>query len=320
MKKQRRIINKENDEMKSLGSELGSFGLEPPRIYRPEQREKIQQTGKQTISNIKKKATKPQPKKQPTREEQIKKRKQKKKLRLVVSIVCTVIALVIMVVILSLTVFFKIDTITIQGNKKYTTAEINAVLPIEKQKNLFLCDTNSASQKLEKNLPYIYSADIKRKLPTKIIVNITETKTIYSVKNADESYTLLDDNFKVLDLAVKKPPKNSVIISKVAFKKKALGEVAEFSSKNANANLPVMIDTIKKLKLDKITEIYCVDKNNNYMVYDNRITIKLGPVTDLENKLYSAYTALEKINETNPQASGEITSMGGKQIYFTENK
>lgn len=321
MKKERKKLNNETDELKSLGSELGTFGLEPPKIYRPEQKEKIHAAGKKTVEKVKRipKKQKKQ-KKELTRKELAKKRQQKKKLRLALSIVAVVLALAIVILILSLTVFFKIDTITIKGNEKYTNKQITAVLPIEKEKNLFVCDTDKAAEKLEKNLPYIYSVDIKRKLPSTIIVNITEPQTVYSIKNKDKTYTLLDDNFKVLEANIKKLPKKTVVIDKIALSKSVPGETAEFTNKKAFDNLKALTDIVKTLNIKNITSIYSVDVNNNYLVYDGRIVIKIGSIDDIENKMYSALATIDKLSETNPQAVGELTSMGGKQVYFTEQK
>lgn len=320
MKKEKKKLNRESSELKSLGNELGSFGLEPPKIYRPEQREKIQQTGKNAVKKAKKTVTSKKQPKQLTRKQMAKKRQQKKKLRLAISIICLILALAIALVILSLTVFFKIDTITVKGNEKYSTKEVLSVLPIEKEKNLFVSDTKGAGEKLESALPYIYSADIDRKLPSTIVVRITETPRIYSVKNSNKTYTLLDDNFKVLEVNVKKKPNNSVAINGVAIKKANLGETVEFTNKKLMNDLTALTNTITDLQLNEVTAITSSNVNNNYLEYDGRIRIKIGSTDDIENKVYSALSAIEKLQEGDPDAVGELTSMGGKQVYFTETK
>lgn len=320
MKKEKKKLNRESSELKSLGNELGSFGLEPPKIYRPEQREKIQQTSKNAVKKAKKTVTSRKEPKQLTRKQLAKKRQQKKKLRLAISIICMVLALAVALLVLSLTVFFKIDTITIKGNEKYNTKQVMSVLPIEKEKNLFVADTKGAAKKLEKNLPYIYSVKMDRKLPSTLVVNITETPTVYSVKNTDKSFTLLDDNFKVLEVNVKKKPKKAIAISGVAIKSAVPGERVEFTNKKLMTDLTIMTNTIVDMQLKEITEISSKDVNNNYLVYDGRIRIKIGPTADIENKMYSALSAIDKLKDSSPDAAGELTSMGGKQVYFTEAK
>ena len=297
-------------------NDLGAYGLEPPKLYR-----KDQYVGEHEKSEKKKqsKNKKAAPKTiQQQRLEQNKKRKQKMLIRKICLYAALVIGIAAVIIILSLTVLFKIQTVTIKGNEIYSKQEISAVLPIEKEKNLFLADTSSAAEKLEENLPYIYDAEIKRKLPSTIVVNITETPQIYAIKDKNKLFVLLDDNFKVLELNVEKKPKNAILIKKAALSFAQTGKEAQFTNKKIKENLELLIAQKNNLKLEKISEIYSADINNNYMVYDGRITIKLGSTDSLENKLYSALAAIEKLEEQNPQAQGELTVGSGKQVYFIE--
>jgi cell division septal protein FtsQ len=156
-------------------------------------------------------------------------------------------------------------------------------------------------------------------LPTTIIVNITETQTIYAVKNEDKTYTLLDENFKVLETNSTKKPEGSIVIKKLTLTSANVGKTAGFEKEQIQKDLSAMTAQIKSMSLqDEITSIYSVDINNNYMVYDGRIIYKFGTTENLENKIYSALTATEKLNESNPNAKGEMTVTDVKQIYFTE--
>lgn len=318
----KRIEN--NSDLNSLNSQLGSFGLEPPKIYRAEQ--KSQLSGKKSKSQKKDSVTNrvrnnnsdkvltPDEK----RREQSKKRKQKKLMRKITYSVILVIAVIAVMIVLSLTVLFKIDTIKIVGNEIYSSKQITAVLPINKQENLFLSDTDKAEQKLKENLPYIYNAEIKRKFPSTIVVNITETEKLYAVLGIDKTYTLLDKDMKVLETGVPKRPKGSVVIKKLTLTDAVVGRIAGFSDENQKKDILELTSIIDKLKLDEITSIYSVDVNNNYMIYNKRIVYKLGTTEDLEAKVYSALTATEKLNESDPGAHGEMTVSGDKQVYFTK--
>lgn len=322
-----------NNDFKPLNDELGSFNLEPPKIYRKEQEKRLtykQDNSRSKNTNGKKTSSKGKNKKgtsvkqnkttQQKRKEENQKRKKKILLRKILFSVGVVLLILAVFVVLSLTVLFKIDTITITGNSKYTTQQIESVLPIEKNKNLFLTDTSSAEEKLESSLPYIYNAEIDRKLPSTITVKVTETDNIYAIKNKDKTYLLLDNNLKVLESASAKKPKNAVDIKKATVSNAVEGNTAEFTDKQVSKDLLALTDAINKLELTEATAIYSDDINNNFIVYENRIVFKLGSCDDLENKLYSALAAVEKLNETNPQAEGEMTVTGDKQVYFTENK
>ncbi len=315
-KKQKRIIRE--NQFNTLDNELGSFGLEPPKIYRSEQRDKLgNRDSGRSVKNNKSLRTDSTEQK---RSNQNKKRKQKKITRKIIFALIIILSIAVVLTVLSLTVLFKIDTINISGNEKYTQKQISEHLDIEKEKNLFLTDIDKASEKLEEELPYIYKAEISRKLPSTITVKIKEVNKIYAIKNRDKTYTLLDDNFKVIEEYSNKKPENCIIIKKAVPESIAAGKTAVFSDEQMKKDLLALANEISRLKLDEATAIYSTDINNNYIVYDKRITFKLGSTDNLEEKIYLALTAAEKLNETNPQAEGEMTVSNDKQVYFTEKK
>lgn len=323
MKKEFPRFNREDDEFSALNSELGSLiDLEPPKIYRHNHQENASTEStpvNRAKPNNQKKKKKKQAKQPASKAKQVKRRRLKKKVRVALSVVGVLLVVSIIVAILCLKVVFLIDTIEIKGNDYYTKQQISAVLPVEKGEGLFLCDRQEATEKLCKNLPYVYNVNIERKLPKTLVVNIKETPKVYCVKNRDKTYTLLDDKFKVLELSVEKQPKNSILISKLALDKVVLGEIATITNKKIEPNITQMIKVINELGLqDEITEIYCDSAVSCHMVYEGRITINFGTISGIKDKLYSALTAIEKINDTNPNASGELSSTGGKQVYFTE--
>ena len=325
-KNERNSRDRYTSDFDIINRELGSMDLEPPKVYRPEQQSVIDrrnESRRRKDNGKKKKQSKPKTKNKTktantpaTKQEQQKKRKQKKLVRKILSIAVTVIIAIIVVAVLCLTVFFKIDTINISGNSKYTKEQIT----ITKDKNLFLVDRDNAAAKLKEALPYIHDVEISRKLPSTLNVKITETKVPYAIKNSDKTYTLLDSDLKVLEANVANAPEGSIIIKKAALSSALVGKQAVFTDKKVQECDAKLISIVNSMSLDKITELYSTGVGNNYIVYDGRITIKLGKLDGAEDKLYAALTALDKLNTTSPNAHGEINAFSDKQIYFTESK
>ncbi len=321
-----------SEEYRALNRELGNFGLEPPKIYKNSERSSL--SGDSEFSDLpsfskrgerETRDRRPQPSERrapQSRKTSPSKKKDKRKIsklrRNIIFYSALTVAITAIVVVLSLTVLFKIHNINVKGNVVYSSKEVLAVLPIQQEENLFLINKEKAAEKLEENLPYIYSVEIERKLPSTVVVKITETLQVYYVVNEDKSYAYLDDTFKVLEPHGSAIPEGSIEIKKAKLKNAVSGKTAEFEKDKTVDNLKKLAGMIKELELDKITAIYSEDINNNYMVYDKRITYKLGTVDDLERKIYAALTATEKLNETNPNAKGEMTATNDKQVYFTE--
>lgn len=322
MKKKNNSKTEKNETMKPLNDELGFFGLEPPKIYRDGRQQPAQRTSRPSKPTNKSKAKQnPAPKHSDNSVATVKKKRRlKKKFRVAFTAIGIVLLTVLVVLVLSLTVLFKVDTITVSGNKKYTSQQITSVLPVEKEKNLFLIDKKGAAQKLEENLPYIYNVEITRKLPSTVEVTVTEPQFVYYVKNSNNTYTYFDDNFKILEADVKSAPKKGIEVKKIAFENAVVGKEAKVTNSDVVDDIKALMQTVTDLQMKKITAVYSESMVSNYMVYDNRITVKLGETKDIKDKVFTALAAIEKLDESNPGAEGTLTATNSKQIYFTEKK
>lgn len=333
-KKQNHTNKNRISDFDALNSQLGSFDLEPPKIYRETNQRRSRQPKESNIKNNKKRRKKTtQYSSSPNRSQQYRrngnsartphneefKHRKKKNLKLkIIRVAAVILAVLVILIVLSLTVIFKIDKITVTGNTKYSNDEILSVLPIEKEKNLFLTDTKAAEEKLQESLPYIFDVQVKKKFPTTITVQVTETPQLYSIKNQDRSYTLLDENLKVLETNTAKLPKGAIKIEKLSVISANPGQKLEIEKEQQIKDITNITAAISKLKLDKITAVSSYDISSNTMTYENRIVIRFGTTENLEDKIYASLTAIEKLNETNPGAKGDLTVLDDKQVYFTE--
>lgn len=285
------------------------FGLEPPKIYNEHgsgenRRRKISKQNKNVSTNEK-------------RKRQNKKRRLKNSVRKALITIGLLLALLAVGIVLSLTVFFKIETVNISGSGMYSTEEITAYCTIDEGDNLFLINKEKCAENLKQKLPYIYDVDIKTELPSTLNINITEATAAYRIKNDDESYTLLDDRFKVLDNASQETADGAIEIQNAAVISNENGVTIGFENEESAKGLNQLSEMIKKLNITEATAISSDGKNNNYIVYENRIVLKLGDFENLENKIYRGLAGCEKLNESDPNARGTMDLSTGKQFYFT---
>lgn len=282
-------------------------GLEPPKLYRREQ---------QSAATRQQRQNQPMTR-QERRKKQNKRRRLKRSVRRALAITGMVLLTVAIVVVLCLTVFFKIETITITGSNVYDADQVLSVCTIEKGENLFLADTDKAVQHMEEALPYVYQAKIQRKIPGTIQIKITDATAAYAIRNKDKTYTLLDNRFKVLEVA-KKKPQESILIKKADLKSETVGQVAEFANQNVAACLTQLAQAIQTYQMTEATAIYSEGLNKNYIVYDNRITFRLGSCEQLEKKIHQGLAACAQLDQDNPSVKGTLRLTGEKQYYFTE--
>lgn len=317
MKKSEKDKRKSQPKKINRKENLGDLGIEPPKIYRDSQKNIVsrQEKARKNATNQKGRRNENITRAE-KRQIDNKKRKKKNKLRKILIYFCAVLGFSAVGVVLSLTVFFHITEIQVTGNERYSTEEILTQCTIDVGENLFLADTDTAKSQLELNLPYIYNAKISRKLPYTIEIAVTEAEPAYSIQNKDKTYILLDDKFKVLEEASKKS--YGITISKAEIKSSVLGKTIQFKDDNVGKCLSEMAQVIKNNKFTEITSIYSNNLNDNYVVYDNRITFKLGSCNNIENKIYQGMASCEKLDETSPNVTGTLDISGGKSMYFTE--
>lgn len=318
MKKSQKKRTKRTSTKPIKGHEqsFDDLGIEPPKIYRDTQRsvyspqrgtDRRRPTGNSKSNNLTH-AEK--------RQKDNKKRKKRNKFRKVLIWLVVIVAFAATGTVLSLTVFFQIDTIEVKGETNYELDEILAQCTIDKGENLFLSDTNTAKQMLEQNLPYIYNAEIKRKLPYTIEIQITTAQPAYSIMNKDKTYILLDDRFKVLEEGAEKA--EGITIQKAEIESAAAGMTIVFKDTDVGDCLSKLAGAVNENSFKEITAIYCNNISDNYVVYDGRIEFKLGTCDNLEKKIYQGLTACSELNNTNPNAQGIMTITGDKSLYFTE--
>ena len=100
-------------------------------------------------------------------------------------------------VVAALTVFFKVQSITVSGNARYTSEEVVAASGIEIEDNLFLLNKYSAAQAIFEKLPYVEEATINRALPDTIVITVREcaaalmTETLLTLVRTAGGYGML---------------------------------------------------------------------------------------------------------------------------------
>lgn len=252
------------------------------------------------------------------RRRQNKKRKIKNKARSVLITLIAITAFLAIGITLSLTIFFNITDIKVTGSSIYSAEEIVQHSTIEIGENLFLIDTQECIEKLTESLPYIYDVKITRKLPATLNIEITDATPFLAIGNYDWTYILTDDRLKVLELTAEAKPDSAIMLSETALIGGAPGNVLEFEDEETAECVISLVEAIKAVNMTEATSITCKDKNDNYIVYDGRITFKLGNCNNLEAKINRGLAVCEELNDHNDSIRGTITLSVDKQSYFSE--
>lgn len=109
------------------------------------------------------------------------------------------VAAVVLAVVLGISVFFKVDTVVIYGNVKYTAYDIQSAAGVEPGDYLLTFSRAKAAGKIRSTLPYVENVRFGIKLPGTVNIVITEVEVTYSVEDSTGNWWLVNSAGRVLE-------------------------------------------------------------------------------------------------------------------------
>ena len=171
------------------------------------------------------------------------KRKRKLKMPGFFTRVFIVVGVTIAVIAFSLSNFFTVDTIDVQGNKYFTDEEISNMAHASTGRNIiYKLNKGSMLKYLEKN-PYIEEARVYRKLPSTIVINVKERMQVAALTYGDK-FLIIDNKGTLLRITKTKPKLSIVTGFKV--KKVKLGEAVEVSNPDLFKELLALLKSMEE--------------------------------------------------------------------------
>lgn len=110
-----------------------------------------------------------------------------------------IMAAVVAAVIFGVAIFFKINTIEVQGNSIYSAEEIKRVSGIQKGDNLFTLNKEAAAGSIRANLPYVETVSVIRFLPDRVVIEVGESDAAFAIATNVNTVWLINSVGKALE-------------------------------------------------------------------------------------------------------------------------
>ncbi len=220
-----------------------------------------------------------------------KRRKKKTAITLVVFFVISVLVLCV----LSLTVFFKIETISVAGNTTYTAEEILSAAEIDKGDNLIRINGEDLSKRLSVMLPFIEKVKVEKNFPDSLKLIVIETKEEFCFVNEGNCYSA-NKNGKIIkkyDAA----SENLIMITLSNNVKFTLGKKIVFNNEREQTLFENYLDLVQELNY-KVNFINISDYFASYIKIDDRIIVKFGSSSYFQDKVAYLKASLEGVSNT----------------------
>lgn len=231
-------------------------------------------------------------------------------------IFCSVLAVVLVIVaaVLCLHVFFKVSDIQVAGDEVYNTEQVTEASGITVGSKLFLFSAKDSATAIEKTLPYVEKAEIKRSLSGTVTVTVTAAKAVAAIDNGD-AFTLLNLSGKVLEDGVMTVNDDIVILEAGEITSAVPGELLTLADASALADYTAVMRVLSEQELVGITQLDIRDRSNIKAQYKDRILLKLGAASTVGDKADFIKATLERNEKSTPEFRGSIDFSIDKKAY-----
>lgn len=246
-----------------------------------------------------------------------KKRRKKRKKNYILYYITLFVFILVAGIILSLTVFFNIDSIEVEGTSKYSVEEIITRSGLQTGDNLFRISTGAASEKIITGLEYIDKVEIKKSFPNKLIIVVTEAKPVMSLWG-ETGYYLVSNAGRILESGLQEPKEGTSIVTGIDLAGYKNGDFIEDSTSDEMETLRTIYSVCNEMNLTGLTRIDLNSIVDIRIYVDDRIRIDIGSITDLTYKLTFAHELID--GQIGKDEKGVIDVKQGATAYYRPAK
>ena len=202
------------------------------------------------------------------------------------------IGILVAAAILALTIFFKVNTISVEGAMRYSAEEIVTNMDVREGDNLYLWNKVKVSNALMERLPYLESVQIRRHLPDTLVVTVTECEAAVAVSSGT-GYVYLSRYGKVLEQNASDG--GLPVVTGVTLPDIQPGQaVAQGEDAYCDALLEVLQTLDAGGMLDGLRFINLQDLTDVRIGYEGRFDIQVGSMDELSYRLRFAKTVIDE--------------------------
>lgn len=195
--------------------------------------------------------------------------------------------------ILIVTLFFKVDTIQAKGSQKYPEEQLIQISGIELGSNILRFSQEEIEEKIFERLTFVEEVSVERRLPNTVVITVKDATPALVVKTASGNM-ILSRNGRLLEAAG--GSNLPVVTGFEGWKATVGGRLSDAGEEAADAEqvLLKVLEGIEKAQLSSIQQISLAEDNSVILLYDGRITIKLGVISSLNTKMALTKSILEE--------------------------
>jgi cell division protein FtsQ len=240
-----------------------------------------------------------QPKPQKPVKAKVKTGKRRRKNMAIYYVMCFTVAITVFSI-LSVTVLFSLDEVTVEGESVYPAEQIVAASGIRTGVNLIRFNTGDSRRRIIDSLVYIDDVIIRKNLPNRVTIVVTGAREMASIAHEGVFYTI-SHNGRILERT--HTARDVTVIYGFEADEPMVGGYIRSEQDRKTELIFTIFETAREVELFGITSIDITDFLDISLNYMDRITLSLGPGTQLEDKLRAAVEIVENRIESNERGT-----------------
>ena len=191
-------------------------------------------------------------------------------------------------VVIALTLFFKVGSIEVTGNSRYSAEEIAAATGVEMGDNLILLDRYGIQRKLFVDLPYIKEARIYPIPPSTLSVEVVERTAVAALPGAG-AYWLISRDGKLLEAVDETQAQDYLGIAGLEADAPAAGQelrLAEDSPITLSRLQELLAALEERQILARADSLDMTSDDTLVIYYDGRFRVEMYYSADFDYKLH----------------------------------
>ena len=187
------------------------------------------------------------------------------------------------------TVFFRVEFVEVEGNERYSEEQILEAARVDMGENLILTQKDLIAQRIYDTLPYVDTVTVKKRFPTTLRLQITETSPAAVIATEDQSsWWLIDGKGKILEQVDAATAETYTMVLGLSAVNPQVGktvDVGEGHITQLNGLLGLLQVLQERGMTSQINSINASSRTELVMVYQGRIQAKLLNNVDFNRKI-----------------------------------
>jgi len=217
--------------------------------------------------------------------------------------------LICVVLLVGSVVFFRVDTVVVEGNVRYTAEEIVAASGVRQGDNLFWLNKNRIAPDILGALPYVGRVTITRKLPSTLRIAVQESTAVAVVQSGDE-WWLIDSACKLLERGDQSLAAGRAEVLTLTLLVPAVGTTMAVREEDRDnlERLSALLEALNEYDVaDRVTDFIDLTSENEIRFgFGENLTVILPRNANFSTKIHALCRALETLSESQGELEGTL--------------